>query len=156
LISWNAEREVLTMFDHEAMLAIQQELDGVEWTADTLERVAEILHQAGYRIRDLDDRDTEAMHSGARGPEAQAHVPGPGHVLATLQETRVRDQIAAIVETDRDFGDLIPEAVTDEDIHNACLAVAAAVDFSEEVGTAEFRAALAALGEAGRRHAESG
>jgi hypothetical protein len=51
LISWNAEREVLTMFDHEAMLAIQQELDGVEWTADTLERIAEILHQAGYRIR---------------------------------------------------------------------------------------------------------
>jgi hypothetical protein len=146
------------MIDHEAMLAIQQELDGVEWTADTLERIAEILHEAGYRVRDLDDRDTEneAMHSGARGPEAQAHMPGPGHVLATLRETRVRDQIAAIVETDRDFGDLTPEAVTEEDIHNACLAVAATIDFSEEVGTAEFRAALAALGEAGRRHTESG
>ncbi len=67
-------------------------------------------------------------------------MPGPGHVLATLQETRVRDQIAAIVETDRDFGDLTPEAVMEEDIHNACLAVAATIDFSEEVGTAEFRA----------------
>jgi hypothetical protein len=46
------------MNDHEAMLAIQQALDGVEWTADTLECIAEILLQAGYRIRDLDDRDT--------------------------------------------------------------------------------------------------
>jgi hypothetical protein len=46
------------MSDHEAMLAIQQELDGTEWTAETLERIAEILQQAGYRVRDLDDRDT--------------------------------------------------------------------------------------------------
>lgn len=46
------------MSDHDAMLAIQQELDGVEWTADTHERIAEILQQAGYRVRDLDDRDT--------------------------------------------------------------------------------------------------
>ena len=68
----------------------------------------------------------------------------------------MRDQIAAIVETDRDFGDLTPEAVTEEDIHNACLAVAATIDFSEEVGTAEFRAALTALGAAGRRHTASG
>jgi hypothetical protein len=30
------------MNDHEAMLAIQQELDGEEWTADTLECIAEI------------------------------------------------------------------------------------------------------------------
>jgi hypothetical protein len=39
------------MIDHEAMLVIQQELDGVEWTADTLERIAEIMRLAGYRIR---------------------------------------------------------------------------------------------------------
>jgi hypothetical protein len=48
------------MNDHEAMLAIQQELDGTEWTAETFERIAEILQHAGYRIRDLDDRDTRA------------------------------------------------------------------------------------------------
>jgi hypothetical protein len=144
------------MIDHEAMLAIQQELDGVEWMADTLERIAEILHQAGYRIRDLDDRDAEdeAIPFGARGPAAQVQMPGPRHVLATLQEDRVRDQIAAIIETDRDFGDPTPNAVTDEEIHNACLAVAATIDFSEEIGSAEFRAALTALGEAGRRHTE--
>jgi hypothetical protein len=144
------------MIDHEAMLAIQQALDGVEWTADTLERIAEILHQAGYRIRDLDDRDVEgeAIPSGARGPEAEVHMPGPRHVLAILQEDRIRDQVAAIIETDRDFGDLTPDVVTDEEIHNACLAVAATIDFSEEIGSAEFRAALTALGEAGRRHTE--
>jgi hypothetical protein len=144
------------MIDHEAMLAIQQELDGVEWTADTLERIAEILHQAGYRIRDLDDSDTEgeAIPSCARGPAEQVHMPGPCHVLAILQEDRVRDQIAAIIETDRDFGDLTPDAVTDAEIHDACRAVAATIDFSEEVGGAEFRAALTALGEAGRRHTE--
>jgi hypothetical protein len=144
------------MIDHEAMLAIQQELDGVEWTADTLERIAEILHRAGYRIRDLDDRDTEgeAIPSGASDPEAQVDMPDQRHVLATLQEDRVRDQIAAIIETDRDFEDLTPDAVTDEEIHTACLAVAATIDFSEEIGSAEFRAALTALGEAGRRHTE--
>jgi hypothetical protein len=124
------------MIDHEAMLAIQQELDAVEWTADTLERIAKILHQAGYRIRDLDDRDAEgeAIPSGARDPEAQVHGSSQRHVLATLQEDRVRDQIAAIIETDRDFGDVTPDAVTDEEVHTACLAVAATIDFSEEIG----------------------
>jgi hypothetical protein len=72
-----------SMDDHDAMLAIQQELDGGEWTADTLERVAEILQQAGYRIRDLDDHDPgdEAIHAGVRDPKEPARMPGPGHVL---------------------------------------------------------------------------
>jgi hypothetical protein len=61
----------------------------------------------------------------------------------------VRHQITAILETDRDFGDLTQNAVSDEDIHDACLAVAATIDLSEEVGLAAFKAALAALGEAG-------
>ena len=96
------------MNDHQAMLAIQQELDGVEWTAETLERIAEILRHAGYRIRDLNDRDamTEPIVAGARDAEEAVHMPDRGHVLATLQEVRVRDQIAAILETDCDFGDL--------------------------------------------------
>jgi hypothetical protein len=140
------------MNDHQAMLAIEQELDGVEWTAETLERIAEILQQAGYRIRDLDDCDTEAVLADARDPREPAHMPGPDHVLATLHEDRVRDQIAAILETDRDFGDLTSSAVRDDEIHNACLAVAATIDLSEEVGLAAFKAALTALGETTRRH----
>jgi hypothetical protein len=142
------------MNDHEAMLAIQQELDGVEWAADTLERVAEVLQKAGYRIRDLDDHEPgdEAIRGGAGNPKEPARVPGPDHVLAILREGHVRHQITAILETDRDFGDLTPNTVSDEEIHNACLSVAATIDLSEEVGLAVFKAALTALGEAGRRH----
>lgn len=29
-------------------------LDGKQWTPDTLDRIAEILRNAGFRIRDLD------------------------------------------------------------------------------------------------------
>lgn len=47
------------MNDHEAMLAIQQQLDGVEWSSQTTENIAAIMTQAGYRIRDLDDRERE-------------------------------------------------------------------------------------------------
>lgn len=47
------------MNDHEIVLAIQQELDGVEWSSDTLEAIAEILVRNGYRVRDLDDKDRE-------------------------------------------------------------------------------------------------
>jgi hypothetical protein len=38
--------------DHDAMLAIQQLLDGAEWSADTLGEIATILTEAGYPIRD--------------------------------------------------------------------------------------------------------
>ena len=72
-------------------------------------------------------------------------MPRPGHVLAQLQEDRVRDQIAAIVETDPEFASPTADAVSDGDIHSACVSVAANIDLSEEVGAAEFRAALAAL-----------
>ena len=49
------------MNDHDAMLAIQEELDGVEWGSDTLERIATILIESGYRVRDLDDRDPDLI-----------------------------------------------------------------------------------------------
>jgi hypothetical protein len=45
------------MTDSEAMLAIQELLDGVAWTADLGPEIAAIMVQAGYRIRDRDDRD---------------------------------------------------------------------------------------------------
>lgn len=43
------------MTDHDAMLAIQELMDGVEWTPDTLDAIAVILREAGYKVRDLDD-----------------------------------------------------------------------------------------------------
>lgn len=41
----------------DALLAIQAIMDGEAWSPDTLDRIAAILREAGYPIRDLDDRD---------------------------------------------------------------------------------------------------
>jgi hypothetical protein len=46
---------------------------------------------------------------------------------------------------------LRPDAVSDDDIRTACLAVVQASDLAEERGAALFRAALAAIREAERR-----
>jgi hypothetical protein len=45
----------MTMDDQETLLEIQQLLDGTAWSATTLDEIAEIMRQAGYRIRDKDD-----------------------------------------------------------------------------------------------------
>jgi hypothetical protein len=45
--------------DHDLLLAIQNELDGTSWDADTLETIATLMQAGGYRIRDKDDRDVE-------------------------------------------------------------------------------------------------
>jgi hypothetical protein len=87
----------------------------------------------------------EAILAGARDPDGPVAGPCPSHVLAQLQEDRVRGQIAAIIETDPDLASLAPDAVSDDDIHAACLIVATNIDLAEEVGAAEFHAALTAL-----------
>lgn len=38
--------------DHQALLDIQELMDGVNWSPDTLEAIAEILEGAGYRVGD--------------------------------------------------------------------------------------------------------
>jgi hypothetical protein len=45
------------MNDHDLLLAIQELLDGVEWTCETVETIAEMMVESGYRIRDKNDRD---------------------------------------------------------------------------------------------------
>lgn len=87
----------------------------------------------------------DAILAGARDPDEPVAGPRPSHVLAQLQEDRVRNHIASIVDTDPDFVSLTPDAVSDDDVHAACLSVAANIDLAEEIGAAEFRAALAAL-----------
>lgn len=87
----------------------------------------------------------EAILAGARDPDGPVPGPPPCHILAQLQEDRVRDQIAPIIETDPEFAGLTPNAVSDDDVRAASLSVAANIDLSEEIGAAEFRAALAAL-----------
>lgn len=45
------------MNDHDLLLTIQELLDGVEWTTDTVETIAELMVESGYRIRDKNDVD---------------------------------------------------------------------------------------------------
>ena len=47
------------MTDHNALHRIQELLDGVEWTPDTLEAIADIVREAGYKVRDLEDKDPD-------------------------------------------------------------------------------------------------
>ena len=47
------------MGEHDLLLAIQERLDGVEWSSQTLEEIADLMVKSGYRIRDLDDFDRE-------------------------------------------------------------------------------------------------
>lgn len=37
----------------DALLEIQQLLDGVEWTPDTLNEIAQVMERAGYTIHEL-------------------------------------------------------------------------------------------------------
>lgn len=48
------------MNDHDLLLTIQELLDGVVWTPDTVETIAELMTENGYRIRDKNDRDALA------------------------------------------------------------------------------------------------
>ena len=73
------------------------------------------------------------------------------HVLLRLDESAVRAEIAEVIAADETLTGLTADAATDADIHAACCAVVECTDLSEERGAAVFRAALAAIGEAGRR-----
>ncbi|MFL5018097.1 MAG: hypothetical protein ACJ8EW_18260 [Rhizobium sp.] len=93
----------------------------------------------------------EAILAGDPDPEEPVDPPKPSHVLVTLQENRVRDAITAVLEVDPSFKGLTSEAVTDDEVHAACLSVATTMDFSDMVGNAEFQAALLAIRSARRR-----
>ncbi len=93
----------------------------------------------------------EAILAGEPDHEEPGAPLKPSHVLARLEENHVRDAIAAVLEIDPSFEALSPEAVTDDEVHSACLAVATTMDFSDAVGSAEFQAALLAIRSAQRR-----
>jgi hypothetical protein len=42
------------MSDHDLLLAIQELLDGVEWTPRTLDQIADLMTANGYEIRGTD------------------------------------------------------------------------------------------------------
>jgi hypothetical protein len=93
----------------------------------------------------------EAILAGSPDPDEPVDPPKPSHVLARLQEERVRNAIAAVLEVDRDFKALSPDSVSDEEIQLACQSIVATMDLSDAVGNAEFLAAMAAIRAAYRR-----
>ena len=78
------------------------------------------------------------------------------HVLAQLREDTVRAQVGVAIETDPTLTQLAADAVSDTDIHAACLAVVEHSDLREQRGAAEFRAALAAIRNAEVRQTATG
>ncbi|TQN59938.1 hypothetical protein FLX27_19550 [Agrobacterium tumefaciens] len=93
----------------------------------------------------------EAILAYAPDPAEPADVPKPSHILARLEEERVRSAIVAVLEVDRDFGGLSPVSVSDAEIQSACASVVTAMDLSDAVSNAEFHAAMAAIRAAHRR-----
>jgi len=75
---------------------------------------------------------------------------------ARIREDAIREQIGQAIEADSSLTRLTADAVSDADIHDACLAVVERSDLSEEQGAAEFRAALAAIRQAEQRLAPAG
>ncbi|AXA43719.1 MULTISPECIES: hypothetical protein [Rhizobium] len=93
----------------------------------------------------------EAILAGEPDPEEPVDPPKPSYVLVRLQESSARDAISAVLDVDSNFRELTPEAVTDDEVHAACLSIATTLDFSDMVGNAEFQAALLAIRSAHRR-----
>lgn len=90
-----------------------------------------------------------AILDGARGPTSEDDAPRLPHVIAAIDEARVREMLPGIVHDHRaEFGDLRADDVSDQDIHLACKETAASTDLSREVWNAMFQTGLVAL----RRH----
>jgi hypothetical protein len=92
----------------------------------------------------------EAILAGEADPDP-AGATGSAYIVRELSVSRVREQVVAILETDPDLTILSAEAITDADIGEGCVAAAAMVDLAEEIGGAEFRAALISIGKAEQR-----
>lgn len=57
---WYVERCEVCLDQDEDFFAldhIQDQLDGVEWDADTLERIADIVRETGREVRDLSEEE---------------------------------------------------------------------------------------------------
>lgn len=93
----------------------------------------------------------EAILAYAPDPTELADAPKPSHVLARLQEERVRSAIVAVLDVDRNFEGLSSDSVSDDEVQSACESIVATMDLSDAVGNAEFHAAMLAIRTAYRR-----
>jgi len=123
---------LLKMMFHDAQAARQPSLDWLSRSAWAIAR-------------------GEAILGRSPDPDEPVDPPKPRHVVAVLQEERVRSAIASVLEVDDRFRSLSQDSVTDEELRSACEAVAAAADLSDAVSNAEFHAAMSAIQAARRR-----
>ncbi|RJG39942.1 hypothetical protein [Mesorhizobium sp. DCY119] len=87
----------------------------------------------------------EAILGYAPDPTEPADAPKPSHVLARLEEERVRSAIVAVLEVDRDFEGVSSESVSDAEIRSACEFIVTTMDLSDAVSNTEFHAAMTAI-----------
>jgi hypothetical protein len=94
----------------------------------------------------------EAVMEGAPDPDPDAtDGSGAAYVVLALSVSRVREQLVSILETDPALASLTADGVSDREICDACVIVSSRMELQEQIGAAEFRAALMAIGGAGRR-----
>jgi hypothetical protein len=94
----------------------------------------------------------EAILAGEPDPDPDpTGAAGSVYIVRELAVSRVRGQVVAILETDPDLTTFSADAVTDQDIHDACVAVLAEINLAEQIGAAAFRAGFLAIRVADRR-----
>lgn len=94
----------------------------------------------------------EAILAGDPDPDTDpAGAEGSVYIVRELAVSRVREQVAAILETDPDLTAISADAVTDQDIYDACVAVVAEINLADQIGAAAFRAGFLAIRVADRR-----
>jgi len=62
-----AKGKIRAMNESELLVAIQDKLDGVEWTAETLSDIADLLNANGFRVRDLNEEVQELDEELTKG-----------------------------------------------------------------------------------------
>jgi len=93
----------------------------------------------------------EAILGRAPDPVAPVHASPVSHTLIRLNEDQVAIAVASILKLDPAFADIASQAVSADDIHEACITVATTIDLTDIVSNAEVQAALAAISAAQRR-----
>lgn len=112
---------------------------------DAFGGMAMLITNDAIRVKNTDDLLDEFLDAHRAGNTKRSHA------LLTLDESEVRPIIQDAIETDDSLSSLSADAISDDDIHAACMTVAASTDLSEERGSALFNAAIAAIRNAEQR-----
>jgi len=90
------------MTSEDALLAIQEILDGTEWDSDTTEAIAQIMVQAGYRIRDLDEKDHQWLDTSRLHEPSISTQPLTEALTGLKHQFVIPDEIQEHVQSSTD------------------------------------------------------